>query len=592
MDQGFGLHGCDPLRAGCKEVSQRVPFFAAPEVEVELEDEWQGILRPALDTYEASYTQALVQLARAQQVAFYSEHNMLFLQSTGTKNDHNNNMHNGKKLFHQMISKHLERLAPMFEHNIWVMRSILLRPFVFCQAIAEPPPFINNSDLSSHAEDPIDVNTESNDNCDDTDTACGKEDNVKWPAAKNSIHHDDNSGADGRSETDHGTIKEDPHAFRQAFQWMPKGRQKVSEGNEYYDSVEQVMAHLVRDWTEQGRQSRRLTLDWCCQQLVLQSNQKQFWGTNTNKHATHHQRVLVPGAGMGRLAYDIASLTSSSRHNGVSYSVEANEVSLVMAAGAHSILNHVLSDDEKTHHGKGSSSPERVVYPFAADRWMNEVDASQQRFQAVTFPDKPVDQSIRGSLSYTVGDFVDVYANRTPNEFDAIVTCFFLDTATNLFEYLSVIMSLLKDTGGVWINVGPVQWHGNALVQPSVVELKAILETMGFSIQHWSLDTQPVPYRNDITPLRSTKIDAYLPLRFVAVWNRPAQGASSCDQQQHDTTTNNNSLEQIQQIRNAVYGDTATTTTSSKSPMSGPDNKWPRLDPTLESHLVIEEIDG
>jgi hypothetical protein len=296
---------------------------------------------------------------------------------------------------------------------------------------------------------------------------------------------------------------------------------------------------------------------------------------------------------MGRLAYDIASLTS--RH-GVSYSVEANEVSLVMAAGAHSILNHILSEDE-THDGKGSSSQERVVYPFAADRWMNEVDASQQRFQAVTFPDKPLHQSFWGSLSYTVGDFVDVYANRTSNEFDAIVTCFFLDTATNLFEYLSVIISLLKDTGGVWINVGPVQWHGNALVQPSVVELKAILETMGFSIQHWSLDTQPVPYRNDITALRSTKIDAYLPLRFVAVWNRKTEGAS-CDQQQHDTT-NNNSFEQIQQIRNAVYGITAATT-SSKSPMSGNDNdgeeknakKWPRSDPTLESHLVIEEIDG
>jgi hypothetical protein len=134
---GKGLDGCDPLRAGCKEVSQRVPFFAAPEEVAVLE--WQDRLRPALETYDASHTKALAQLARAQQVAFYSEHNM-FLQSTGKKNDHNN-MHS-KKLFHQMISKQLERLAPLFEHNLWVMRSILLRPFVFCQAIAEPLPFI------------------------------------------------------------------------------------------------------------------------------------------------------------------------------------------------------------------------------------------------------------------------------------------------------------------------------------------------------------------------------------------------------------------------------------------------------------------
>ena len=64
--------------------------------------EWQDILRPALETYATPHNKALAQLARAQQVAFYSEH--IFLQSTHSgKKNHDNS----KKLFHQMISNRI-----------------------------------------------------------------------------------------------------------------------------------------------------------------------------------------------------------------------------------------------------------------------------------------------------------------------------------------------------------------------------------------------------------------------------------------------------------------------------------------------------
>jgi hypothetical protein len=148
--------------------------------------EWQDILCPALETYATPHNKALAQLERAQQVAFYSE--PIFLQSTHSGKKNHDNI---KKFFHQMISKQLERLAPLFEHNLWVMRSILLRPFVFCQAIAEPPPFVN-ADLSSNAEDPIDENMEFNINIDDTDTGCGKEDEKLQ--ATQSIHDDNDNG--------------------------------------------------------------------------------------------------------------------------------------------------------------------------------------------------------------------------------------------------------------------------------------------------------------------------------------------------------------------------------------------------------------
>nr|CAN64640.1 hypothetical protein VITISV_033931 [Vitis vinifera] len=41
---------------------------------------------------------------------------------------------------------------------------------------------------------------------------------------------------------------------------------------------------------------------------------------------------------------------------------------------------------------------------------------------------------------------------------DAVVTCFFIDTAHNIVEYIEIISRILKD-GGVWINFGPLLYH-------------------------------------------------------------------------------------------------------------------------------------
>ena len=38
---------------------------------------------------------------------------------------------------------------------------------------------------------------------------------------------------------------------------------------------------------------------------------------------------------------------------------------------------------------------------------------------------------------------------------DAVATCFFLDTANNVFTYIDVIFNALKENG-VWVNVGPL----------------------------------------------------------------------------------------------------------------------------------------
>lgn len=65
----------------------------------------------------------------------------------------------------------------------------------------------------------------------------------------------------------------------------------------------------------------------------------------------------------------------------------------------------------------------------------------------VPIPDKAPAEMLQreGCLSMVAGDFVDVY--RTPAQaqaFDAVATCFFIDTAHNIFEYIDVIWHTLK----------------------------------------------------------------------------------------------------------------------------------------------------
>lgn len=64
------------------------------------------------------------------------------------------------------------------------------------------------------------------------------------------------------------------------------------------------------------------------------------------------------------------------------------------------------------------------------------------------------------------GEFVEVYSKQAGINFilnaiakwDCVVTCFFLDTAHNVMEYIECISKILKP-GGLWVNLGPLLYH-------------------------------------------------------------------------------------------------------------------------------------
>jgi hypothetical protein len=120
------------------------------------------------------------------------------------------------------------------------------------------------------------------------------------------------------------------------------------------------------------------------------------------------------------------------------------------------------------------------VHPFLHDAANRSVSTDQTR--SLTVPDIPsysiytggVSSPLAGSGGASGGgvsnsrrcpstscvDFVSEYQRpEHRGRWDAVVTCFFLDTAKNPLEYIRTIAHCLKPGTGVWINTGPLLWH-------------------------------------------------------------------------------------------------------------------------------------
>lgn len=88
------------------------------------------------------------------------------------------------------------------------------------------------------------------------------------------------------------------------------------------------------------------------------------------------------------------------------------------------------------------------------------------------------------------GEFVQIFKTEEfRSTFDAVTTCFFIDTAHNVIEYLETIWSALKP-GGWWVNLGPLQWHwadahtylpeDELSIEASLADVQQAAQRMGF----------------------------------------------------------------------------------------------------------------
>ena len=224
---------------------------------------------------------------------------------------------------------------------------------------------------------------------------------------------------------------------------------------EQMSKVTSVLKSLARDWSAEGQEERDM-----CYRPLLDSVQRYIPRSKGAK-------LSVPGAGVGRLALELAAK---------GFSVQGNEFSLFMLLASDFILNGPAVQMKispwllETRNVKYLNDPLRSVEipdvnPLAmatqnADHEQNDVAKNAtEKVSDHNTELPPSEVCMESEFSMAAGDFVSIYSQPSEaNCWDAVVASFFLDAGVNIVQTLQVIHHMLRP-GGYLISFGPLHWH-------------------------------------------------------------------------------------------------------------------------------------
>jgi N2227-like protein len=295
-----------------------------------------------------------------------------------------------------------------------------------------------------------------------------------------------------------------------------------ASGTAAYSDCYAVLTHLVRDWSDDGAAARRAVYEPIMKLLsrhVPTVAAAAAAAVDTVQAAP--PLLLVPGAGLGRLCVELAAS---------GWRVQANECSGVMLAAANSIINSRSSSSSSSSSSSITGSSTRnsaaSIFPYLHDTNSDQLQ-SESRFRCVQYA-QDVDDLLTAAaprLAFHCGDFLQLYSGpaAAAGAFDAAVTCFFIDTAADIRQYLSTLANAVR-VGGFWINLGPLHFHRNAQLVLSFDELQLLMAAAGWTMLHCE-QLPPCDYRAaaagtaDVAVGGSTYVEQYRPLLWVCQRN-------------------------------------------------------------------------
>ncbi|XP_055904450.1 carnosine N-methyltransferase isoform X2 [Eupeodes corollae] len=232
--------------------------------------------------------------------------------------------------------------------------------------------------------------------------------------------------------------QEDAHAQKVRYQDM--------------ENVQSTLKQFARDWSAEGEPERSQSY-----KPIIDAIESFF---DPEKMELNEVKVLVPGAGLGRLAYELACR---------GYFCEGNEFSYFMLIASNFVLNQCTIENQFT------------LYPWV-HQYVNNLRKCDQ-VAPIKFPDVcPLKSPPKGEIMITAGDFLQVY--EIPNSYDCVATCFFIDCANNIVEFIETIYKILVP-GGIWVNLGPLLYHFSDMqsensIEPTHEDLMTIIDAVGF----------------------------------------------------------------------------------------------------------------
>jgi len=259
--------------------------------------------------------------------------------------------------------------------------------------------------------------------------------------------------------------------------------------------VRSTLRQFVRDWAAEGKSERDV-----CYAPAMEALRRIM----PPVPGQQKPRVLCPGSGLGRLPFDLVC-------NG--YAAQQNEFSYHMILGSHLIFNRT---GDHTH----------VIFPYVLD-FENRRNL-QDNLKPIRIPDidlrEALPEGAENDFSMASGEFVEVYKDQI-DEWDAVITCFFVDTAKNIFLYIRTLADIIR-SGGAWVNLGPLLFHYAEMPQETSIELswEEVRPAISKYFDIVEEKMHDAHYTVNTSSLRKTRYKCIL---FTAVRNSvPVSGAS------------------------------------------------------------------
>lgn len=202
------------------------------------------------------------------------------------------------------------------------------------------------------------------------------------------------------------------HTDEGDFQVMPEPWVGVAKYGDI-DKARSTLRQFYRDWSAEGAEEREACYGPVKRALAIE---------RANKPKVEHLKVLVPGAGLGRLVFDLSLQGCAAEGNEISYHqliASSYILNFVQSAGQHTVhpwIHTFSNHTTRERHLQGYKIPD--IHPGTA------MAASQST----------------GTMDMCAADFLCLYSDEEhADTYDAVATVFFLDTAPNLIRYLETI---------------------------------------------------------------------------------------------------------------------------------------------------------
>ncbi|GJJ14703.1 hypothetical protein Clacol_008970 [Clathrus columnatus] len=271
----------------------------------------------------------------------------------------------------------------------------------------------------------------------------------------------------GHSHTHgHGTSRTHEHSHDHGLQPSSSRFSKPHPSETDMDKLRSTIKQLVRDWAEEGKTERD-----ACYKPMMEALVKYY--SHVPELERRNYRVLVPGAGLARLALDVAKLGE---------------------------ITNYMKCISKKFETRTENLNEHTIYPYIHS--FSNTLSSLNMLRSVTIPDVLPSDIPKGSdFSLVAGDFEEVYGAQENDprghdsqigKWDAILTCFFIDTNIETQWCLDKSGLAFDSPSKIYartFSAGPLLWHfennssGDPSIEVDLEEIKNLARKIGFDIQ-------------------------------------------------------------------------------------------------------------